>query len=85
MIWPSLSTFYFVGDIISAYCFKYEITPSVKANDRLKFDKDVAFNRVGEKLKPQFKVLYKLLKELYGYDTLLEISKYPTLIQLKKT
>ena len=29
------------------------------------------------------KLLYKLLKEEYGYDALIDISPYPTLIQLK--
>ena len=29
------------------------------------------------------KILYKLLKEEYGYDPLLGISSYPTLMQLK--
>ena len=34
---------------IAADYFKYEITPSLKANGRLKFDQDVAFNWVREK------------------------------------
>ena len=39
-----LSTFYFIGDKISAGLFKDENTPSLKENDGHKFVQDVAFN-----------------------------------------
>ena len=75
--------FIFIGDKISANILKYEITPSLKANGRLRFAQNVALNRVREKGKPQWKISYKVLKEEEGYDKFLDISTYPTLIQLK--
>ena len=39
-------SFYFVGDKIDDDCFKDEITPSLKSNDRLKFFQDVAMNHL---------------------------------------
>ena len=77
------SVFYSIGDKIDADCFKYEIIPLVKANDRIKFDQDVTLNHVREKVKPRCKLLYKLFKEENVYDILLEVSPYPILIQLK--
>ena len=76
-------SFYFIGDKMYADCFLDKTTPSLKANDRLKFYQDVAFNRVEEKGNPRCKISYKILKEEYGHDTLLDIYIYPTLIQLK--
>ena len=69
-----LSSFYFIGDKIAADCFKDEITPSLKSNDRLKFSQDVLLNHVIDKVKPRYKTSYKLLKAEDGYDTLLDIS-----------
>ena len=43
----------------------------------------MALDHVREKGKPQCKLLCKLLKEEYVYDTLLSISPHTTLIQLK--
>ena len=43
----------------------------------------MALDHVREKGKPQCKLLCKLLKEEYVYDTLLSISPHKTLIQLK--
>ena len=40
-------------------------------------------NRVIEKGKSQCKILYKVLKEDYLYDQFLDISPFPTLVQLK--
>ena len=54
-----------IGDKISADHFKDEIAPSLKANNRLKFDQDVALNHVREKGKPRRKPSYKLLKGEY--------------------
>ena len=48
-----LDSSYFIGDNISADFKKDEITPLLKANDRLKFDQDVAFYCVIEKGKPR--------------------------------
>ena len=46
----SLSYYFnFFGGKISAGCFKDEITPSLKSNNRLKFYQDVAMNRAREK------------------------------------
>ena len=53
MLYSLSSIFFFIGDKISADSLKDEITPSLKANDRLKFDQDVAFNCVIEKGKPR--------------------------------
>ena len=48
----SLSTvFDLIGDKISVDCFKDAITPSLKANVRIKFAQDMAMNHVREKLK----------------------------------
>ena len=55
----------------------------LRANDRLTFSQDMALNHASEKVKPRCKLSYKLLKEKYVYDTLLDISAYTTLIQLK--
>ena len=49
-----------IGDKIAADHFKYEITPSLKANYWLKFSQDVALNVVTEKGKPPFKLSYKV-------------------------
>ena len=54
----------------------------LKANERLKLSQDVASNHVREKVKPQCKLSYKVFEEKYGYDTLLGISPFPTLIKL---
>ena len=54
--------FYFIGDKITADFFKDEITPSLKANDQIKFARGVLFNNVREKGKPQLKLSYKVLK-----------------------
>ena len=43
------SLFYLIGDKIATDCLKYEIIPSLKANDRLKLDQDVALNHVRDK------------------------------------
>ena len=56
------SVFYFIGDKIAADIFEYEITPSLKANDRIQFDKGVVLNHVQEKGKPQCILSYKTLK-----------------------
>ena len=48
--------FYLIGDKISAGCFKDEITPSLKANDRLRSAQDVTFKNVKEKVKPRCKL-----------------------------
>ena len=45
--------FVLIGYKINADDFEYEITPSLRANDRLEFAKDVAFNHVREKGRPQ--------------------------------
>ena len=77
------STFDFIGDNIYADNIEYEAIPSFNTNDRLKFSLDVALNSVREKVKPQCKVTYKLLKDGYGYDPLLEIYTYPISTQMK--
>ena len=77
------SAFYFFGDKIYADSFINEITPSLKANDGLKFSQDVAFNNVREKGKPQYKLSYKVLQEEDVYDPLLDIYPYQALIHLK--
>ena len=77
------SVFYFVGDKNVADRFKYEITPSIKSNERLKFDHNISMNYVKEKGKPPYKILYKVFKEEYIYNKLTEISPFTTLIQLK--
>ena len=68
---------------ISADCFKDEITPLIKKNNGLKISQDLALNHVRDKGTPWCKISYKVLKEEYEYDPLLEISPYPKLIQLK--
>ena len=72
------SEFYFIGDKI-----KDEKSSSLKTNDRLKLDQYVALNHLRKKGKPRCKLSYKLSKEEDGYDTLLDISMHPKLIQLK--
>ena len=52
VLFPLVSSFYFIGDKIDADCYKDEITPSLKTNGRLKFSQDVAMNRIREKVKP---------------------------------
>ena len=47
-----LSTFYCIGDNISADNFKDEIAFSLKENDRLKFSQDMAINSSIEKGEP---------------------------------
>ena len=78
-----LSELFFIGDKIAVDCLKDEITPSLKSNERLKFAQDVALNNVREKVKPQCKLSYKVLKEEYGYYPLLDIYPYITSIQLE--
>ena len=73
----------FIGAIIAADCFIDKITPYLKVNNRLTSSQYVALNHVIKKVKPQCKLSYKLLKEENVHDPLLDISPYPTLIQLK--
>ena len=57
-VFHSLSyVLFFTGDKISAGCFKYEITPSLKSNGRLKLSQDVALHHLIDKEKPKFKLL----------------------------
>ena len=58
--------------------------PLLKANYRLKFSQDVAMNSLIENGKPQIKLSYNVFKEQYGYDSLLDISQFPTFIHLKE-
>ena len=80
MLYSLSYSFYLIGGKISADHFKDGITPSLKANDKLKFAQDVALNHVIDKGKLLYKLSYKLLKEENRYDTLLYIYPYPTLI-----
>ena len=80
MFYSLLSVLFFIGDKISSDRLKDEIIPSIKENDRPKLSQDVALNHVREKLKPQCKLSYKVSKEKYGYDPLIDIYLYPTLI-----
>ena len=48
-----------------------------------KFAQDVALSYVRETGKPRCKLSHKILKLEYEYYPLLDISPYPTLIQLK--
>ena len=59
-----------VGEIISADCFKYEITPSLKENDRLKFHQNTEMNHVKFQVKSGCKLSSKVFKEQDGYDPL---------------
>ena len=77
------SHLYFTSRVITFLLIKKEITPSIKANYRLKFSQYVALNYVTEKKKLRCKLSYKLSKEEYGYDPLLYIPPYPTCIQFK--
>ena len=70
------SAFYFIGDKIAADRVKYNIKPSLKSNNRFKFAQDVKTNCGRERGK-------SLLKLKDGYDIFIEISPFPTLIQLK--
>ena len=78
-----LSTFFFIGDKFADDCFKDKIRHSLKVNDRLKIYQDVALNNARKKVKQRCKLSYKILKEEYGYNILLGISPYPSLIKLK--
>ena len=49
MLCPLEYKFDFIGDKIAANHFKDKITSSLKGNDRFKFSRDVALNRVIEK------------------------------------
>ena len=60
--------------------FKDENTPSLKANNRLKFSQYVAISFGREKGEPQYKLSYKVLKEEDGYYSLRDIYPYLTLI-----
>ena len=68
---------------MSADNLKDEIRPSLKLNNRLRISQYVAMNRVREKGKSLCKLLYKVFKKEYEYDLWLEISPFPTLINLK--
>ena len=83
MLYLFLSVLFFIGDKIASDCFKYEITPSLNLNDRIKFPQYGVLNRVQDNGKLGCKLSYKLLEKEDGYYPLLKISKYPTLIQLK--
>ena len=50
MFYSFSCVFLFIGDKVAVYCFKDEIIPSLKANDRLKFDQDLTINNMREKL-----------------------------------
>ena len=83
MFYSLSSKLLFIGDTIASDCFKEEITPSLKANDRLKLPQYVALDRVRKRGKPRCKLSCKVLKEKYGYDTLINIYPYIKLIQLE--
>ena len=68
---------------MNAYSFKYEITPSLKENDRLKISQYTALNNAREKGKTRRKISYKVLKKEDECDPFLDIYPYPTLIQLE--
>ena len=73
----------FVGDKIAADNFKYKMITSLKANGGLKFAQDGAMSHVRDKFKPRWKLSHKVFEGQYGYDTLIETSLLPTIIQLK--
>ena len=75
--------FYFIGDKIAADNFKYEITPSLKANARLKFYQDATLNCAIYKEKIRYKLSYKVLNEEIGYYQFLDIYPFLILMQLK--
>ena len=52
MLFSLSYTLLFIGDKISADRFEDEITPSLKANYRLKFAQDVELNHAREEGKP---------------------------------
>ena len=54
--------FYFVGDKIDADHLKDEISPSLKAEDSLKFAQNLAMNNLREKGKQWWKISYKVFK-----------------------
>ena len=60
--------------------FKDEITPWLKTNGRFKVARDVVLNHVTDKVKPQYKLSSNVFIGYDGYDTLINISSYPTLI-----
>ena len=64
---------YFIGDKTAADNFKYEITPSLNADDKLILAQDVALNNIKDKGKLRCKLSYKFLNEEDGYDTHLHI------------
>ena len=74
---------YFIGDKVGANNFKASIKPSLKETEGLKLAQEGALNHIREKVKPWCKISYKLSKEEYGYDPLLDISSCQTFIQLK--
>ena len=74
---------FFIGETIAADNFKYEVTTSLKTNGSLKSAQDLSLNIVRGKGTPQCKLSYKIFKESYGYDTLLDIYTYQKLLQLK--
>ena len=73
----------FIGDKIASGHFKDEITPSLKADDKIKCFQGVALNRVRNKGKPRCKLSYKVLNEECIFFTSLDIFPYLILIQLK--
>ena len=48
--------FYYIGNKIADDHFKDDITPSLKANYRLKFAQNISFNHVRDKVKPRCKL-----------------------------
>ena len=74
----------FSGNKVVADGFKDDIIPSLKAKSRLQPDHEVILNQGREKVKPRCKLSYKVFNEKYGYDTLIEIFPFPTLLQLTK-
>ena len=74
-----------VGIILLDSMISYTIAiQQIQGGRVLKFAKYVTMNHVIYKGNPQFKLSYNIFKGKYRYDTLIEISPFPTLIQLKE-
>ena len=56
---------------------------SLEENEKVKFSQYLVLYYVREKVKPQWIISYKVFKEEYGYYPMLDISIFPTSMQLK--
>ena len=80
MLFSYPSDFYLLVNILQQIFLRMIFYFCLNKKDKIELAHDAALNHVTEKEKPRCKLSYKLFKEQDGYDPLLDISPFITLI-----